>query len=560
MEIFIFPELMYSLVLANLMSPRIWQWRNDPWFNGIKRQKPLKRLQRLRQYIMDRYVFNLDLATWGLTTRERELDRFEKIIDPAALAQSNALFGYEGDKYYFDIDIRTHFGLDKYSGNVIPYWKTETVEAMDAFIHRPGFTTGAGECVSLAALYAAALFIVAGIPLDDIFLMATPLHSQNFVDIDDGVLINNRRLVTKSMWFNGTPLSGQARRALENERVTVVTHRSGHIHTLYDNATIDQEAYKHFSARLTEYLYTNITPEILGNFLRQAPDCQSCFVVRETISGVDRYVALDKLFTYEQQSNFKVTNDTRAKLLAEVPREEYALSYGYGKLVLNDLESFVARGLELRNQNDVNELKRRFGSGCLNAGRAIEELLAFCQVKPRLPDLSRVNLTSEERPIKIDGNMSREEIIAHISDIAPHNRTAALAFYAYRDLGRVPALPFLIAAMQRNPVTLDGSKDLDDKALINKVSDMPNISIYDDDGRLAQPDEIWIFGRGDGLERIILIAMVLRERHRQTDFIVHVENGKAELRHGDRIVCALPTNKVTLENKWELSEIALRDL
>jgi hypothetical protein len=45
------------------------------------------------------------------------------------LKQSNALFGYEGDKYYFDIDIRKHFGLDKYDSDIIPYWKTETVEA-----------------------------------------------------------------------------------------------------------------------------------------------------------------------------------------------------------------------------------------------------------------------------------------------------------------------------------------------------------------------------------------------------------------------------------------------
>ena len=32
MEVFIFPELFYSLVLANIMSPEIWKWRDDPWF------------------------------------------------------------------------------------------------------------------------------------------------------------------------------------------------------------------------------------------------------------------------------------------------------------------------------------------------------------------------------------------------------------------------------------------------------------------------------------------------------------------------------------------------
>ena len=249
MEVFIFPELMYSLVLANIMSPRIWEWREDPWFSGVETMTPYRSITRLKQYIMDHYAFNLDLDTWGLTDKQQEIARFKDYVDPGALAQSNALFGYEGDKYYFDIDIRTHFGLDKYEGDVIPYWKTETVEAMDAFRHKEAYDSGAGECVSLAALYAAAMFIVARIPLSDIYLMATPLHSQNFVDTGHGVLTNNRRLVTKNMWFNGTAISAQARRALENEHVTVVAHETGYIHVLFPEATIDPEAYKDSAGR-----------------------------------------------------------------------------------------------------------------------------------------------------------------------------------------------------------------------------------------------------------------------------------------------------------------------
>ncbi len=44
MEVFIFPELMYSLVLANIMSPRLWHWLDDPWFDGIDRMKPYRRI------------------------------------------------------------------------------------------------------------------------------------------------------------------------------------------------------------------------------------------------------------------------------------------------------------------------------------------------------------------------------------------------------------------------------------------------------------------------------------------------------------------------------------
>ena len=172
------------------------------------------------------------------TTQQTELARFAPFLAPDEIARSNALFGYQGDVYYYDIDIRRHFGLDTYSSDTIPYWKTETIEAMDAFRHKPGHAVGAGECVSLAGLYAAAAFVVCGLPLDAIYLMATPLHSQNFLDVDTGILTNNRRLVTKAMWANGTVISRQARRALEHERVTIVSHATGYIHLLYPEATV----------------------------------------------------------------------------------------------------------------------------------------------------------------------------------------------------------------------------------------------------------------------------------------------------------------------------------
>ncbi|MRS04467.1 hypothetical protein EG832_14805, partial [bacterium] len=196
MEIFIFPDLFYPLVLANIMSPVIWKWRDDPWFRDMHKKNFVSKANRIKQFIIDNYIFNLDLETWGLTTKETELARFSDFFDTELLKQSNALFGYEGDKYYFSIDIRRHFGLDKYESSAIPYWKTETVEAMTAFRYKEHYTTGAGECVSLASLYAAAMFIVGGIPLEKIFMMATPLHSQNFIDEKDGLLTNNRRIMT----------------------------------------------------------------------------------------------------------------------------------------------------------------------------------------------------------------------------------------------------------------------------------------------------------------------------------------------------------------------------
>ena len=259
------------------MSPIIWEWRQADCFQKLKGKSPYKKLMRLKQFIMDEYEFNLDLDTWGLSQKDRELKRFEKFISPEDIAQSNALFGYTGDKYYFDVDIRRHFGLDKYDGDVIPFWRTETVEAMNAFKLKEGYHTAAGECVSLSTLYAAAAFIVCGIPLEDMYMILTPLHSQNFIDVQDGVLTNNRRIITRTMWFNGTAISNKAQRALRNEQVTIVEHSTGYVHCMYEQATIEKKAYRHFTELLDRYLRADINSLIFANFLRCHHDFQQYF-------------------------------------------------------------------------------------------------------------------------------------------------------------------------------------------------------------------------------------------------------------------------------------------
>lgn len=556
MEIFVFPELIYSLLLANLMSPRIWRWREDPWFAGLAKMSPGKRIARLKQFIMDHYAFNLDLETWGLTTTERELARFREFISPETLAQSNALFGYEGDKYYFDIDIRTHFGLDRYTSNIIPYWKTETVEAMDAFRFRQGYATGAGECVSLSTLYAAALFIVCGVPLRDLYLLATPLHSQNFVDVGEGVLTNNRRLVTKAMWFNGTALSAQARRALDHERVTLVAHASGHIHVLYEEATIDPAVYAHFSGRLRRFLATSLDAEILGNFVRHATQWQKCFQVRWPLHGRDHYVRMETVLSYEADCSFKLTDQTRPRLMDEVDREEFFPQPLPGRIVFNDLEDFVRQHrLNMERSEDVLRLTARFACDCLSGEDVIGNLCRFCRTEPRLPDASAKRFLPGAEPLGIEQGMEREDVVRRIESLRARNAVADLAFHAYRDLRAVPPGPFLAAALLRSPVSVAGAASMSDADAARWVAALPGDSIYDGPGRLAQPDEVWNFGRGDGVERALLLANLLRARHPDLPLRVEVEGAEAALVAGaERHV--FPTAKGLPPQVWELPEAA----
>ena len=434
MEIFVFPELMFSLVLANILSPRLWAWRELEWFRGVREMRPKKRLQRLRQHIMDNYTFNLDLETWGLTRQHVELERFAPFLSPDEIAKSNALFGYQGDVYYYDIDIRRHFGLDKYSGDTIPYWKTETIEAMDAFRHKAGHSVGAGECVSLAGLYAAAAFVVCGLPLEDVYLMATPLHSQNFIDVDTGILTNNRRLVTKAMWANGTVISQQARRALEHERVTIVSHATGYMHLLYPEATIDPGAYESFSEKLRDFL---------------------------------------------------------------VPPKD-----------------------------------------------AADQRL----VVPRLPDAGRVRFVREDAPLGITPEMDYAEIADRLESLRGTNRAAALAPYAGHELGRTEPEPFVNAALSRSPVSFAALGGMPEERALESIDALVGESIYDGPSRLAQPDEVWNFGRGDGLEKCLLAANVVGGDE------IAVSGGNASLLRGTREVCSWPTAKSPASGRWHLPQ------
>jgi hypothetical protein len=467
-----------------------------------------RRLLRAKQYIIDKFSFNLDLDTWGLTTKEKELARFSSFVGPEALAQSNALFGYEGDKYYFDIDIRRHFGLDKYTSNVIPYWKTETIEAMEAFRHKQGYSGGAGECVSLSTLYASALFVVARVPFEQIYLMATPLHSQNFVDINNGIITNNRRIVTKNMWFNGTELSEKSRRALLHERVTVVAHHTGYIHTLYDVATISRPAYDHFKNKLSRFLTTDIDFEILANFLRQNSKLQKCFQIIHNHGGRPHYIQAEKVYSYEHNSKFKVSDNTRSRLLEEIDEDEFYPEPVPGRMMLHEVEDyFKSNRISVDHVSSLDGLRNHLRHSCFNTEEVINDLVAFCRIVPKLPSENKTWV--HQQPIQIDPNWPRQKIVQYLESVRSDNPVVDLAFTAFRDMKRSPWKPFLKAALERNPVSISGASKLAIPDAARALAQLPNESIYDG-SRMAQPDEVWNYGRGDGIEKAICLLNIIR--------------------------------------------------
>jgi hypothetical protein len=528
MEIFVFPELMYSLVLANIMSPIIWQWRELDCFKKLEGKSSYRKLMRLKQFIIEEFEFNLDLETWGLTSKAKELKRFGKFLSPDDIAKSNALFGYQGDKYYFDVDIRRHFGLDKYDSDIIPYWKTETIEAMDAFRLKEDYRTAAGECVSLAALYAAAAYIVCSIPLEDIYMILTPLHSQHFIDVQDGVLTNNRRLVTKAMWFNGSAISNKAQRALRNENVIIVTHNSGYIHCLYKDATIDKKLYQEFGSKLDSYLSAELTLSVLANFLRSNHNYQKYFQVCRDCHGQAQFLKAEVIFHYEHGSNYRVADKTFDKLLAEVSDEDFVPYQLPGRIRCDELSQFIEKQkTDLRRAKDKTAFTKFIEPTIPDSQQFVEKLADFVQTAAKLPALDKNFLSADS--IEISVEQSREQIVDYLQHKRKSSSTAELAFYAYRDMESCNWVPFIKAAIERNPVSIQMAGSMSVEQVYTWLGKMKNISIYDGK-RLAQPDEVANYKTGDGLEKAFILANLLHQRNPEQPLEIAVDGNRVILK------------------------------
>jgi hypothetical protein len=86
-------------------------------------------------------------------------------------------------------------------------------------------------------------------------------------------------------------------------------------------------------------------------------------------------------------------------------------------------------------------------------------------------------------------------------------------------------LPFIKASFERNPVCF---LDLNGKSVAevySLIENFDNHSIYDEN-RLALPDEVWNYKRGDGIEKGILLAdfILKKEPSYQVKIIIDLQN------------------------------------
>jgi hypothetical protein len=401
---------------------------------------------------------------------------------------------------------------------------------MDAFRYKDQYGKSAGECVSLSTLYAAAAYIIGKVPLEDIYLLLTPLHSQNFFDVGDGLITNNRRIVTKSMWFNGTAISMKAQRALKNEQITIVTNNTGYIHCFYDDATINKAEYEKLSRRLGKYLTAEFDLVTFCNFLRAHSKYQKYFQFCREHRGQNKFVKAETLFHYEHGSNYRVADETYDKLLGEVADEDFSRCKYVERMCCEQLRSFVEyERVDIYSDQGSKALRDYLSALLPDVDEFMAEFMDFMRTAPKLPSIDKTYRVID--PIKLDAKMSREEVVEYLQSMRDKNITADLAFYAYRDMERCNWQPFVKAAIQRNPISIDTANGMSRKDVCQWLGGMVNESIYDGK-RLAQPDEVANFNRADGIEKAFTLANIIMSQDDNAELKIEVDHHDVVLRVG----------------------------
>jgi hypothetical protein len=238
------------------------------------------------------------------------------------------------------------------------------------------------------------------------------------------------------------------------------------------------------------------------------------------------------MFEYEHNSKFNASPENRAQLISEIEGDEFHLSRLPGKILLNDAEEIITDNLG-KSLDVIEDMIIK--SNSFIPEKSIHEmfidLAAFISIDPKIPDASKNYISNDVLDISTDD--SRDDIIHKIVNHSGRSEASLLTIYAGRLMDRTDWLPFVKAALERNPVCFNELAGKSVEEISKVLAEMPNQSIYDNK-RLALPDEVWNFGRGDGIEKAFLLADIIIQSDKSASISIVADNKKITLTYGNK--------------------------
>lgn len=210
LEIDFLPQkLIPAFLLANLMSPALWEWRDEKPAvadNGIL-YSPKNRLNQIQRFFHHYTFTTIDGEPggdpWGLLNFAEEEERFGKAFVENIREEYDATFRKlltETPDSQFGQIINQPY----YKKGFFPRLKNETLEVMNAFTSVNEEGKSSGKCIGLGMLWAAALVVWGRFPLDRVVITGNRAHMFVYLDVDDGHLLNNTK------WFSTTRINNQS--------------------------------------------------------------------------------------------------------------------------------------------------------------------------------------------------------------------------------------------------------------------------------------------------------------------------------------------------------------
>jgi hypothetical protein len=344
------------------------------------------------------------------------------------------------------------------------------------------------------------------------------------------------------MWFNGTPQSIKARRAIENEKITMLVNNFGYVHTMYQSATMPKEKYEEATLSLKNFLVTEINFEVFVSFLRENLQYQKHFQFCLKHKDKILFIESERVFRQEESSKSRAGTTSHKALLHEIIDRECSKIPLKNRLVLENFEVLLKKNkLDPRNESTKTFFIENLRNFIENPSLFTEKIIAFSYIEPKLPDIGAKKFVETE-PIILSAQNGRDDLISQIYSLAKTNAVASLAVTAFRDVRNGGWKPFLKAAFERNPVCFDALSHRSFDGIYDILKKFENVSIYREDFRLAQPDEVWNFGRGDGLEKAIMLASIIF-RKTKTSPKIRIYEKTVELAFEQKIY-SFETNKI----------------